>query len=316
MHRLSRSQRTSRPQTTSVDFDHANDDADDEENVFDTTQIFDANNTLGSGLTESERIACLLHDKDGGSGKLQSILTLCIGTRVMMTQNVDLMLGLVNGTTGTIVGFIYSTVLGSNQICPNPRNYATAARLEPQIPIVLVRVDEEFWGAPKHNFFDIPPPLEGRRGNWERVIAVPPVESQKNYQLNFSGGRKKVTRIQLPLIPAFALTVHKSQGLNKNYVLFVASSKLFARAITYVALSRCTTLEGLYIVGRKITTQHFKQTFGNEDSVIRAQTARLRKFQGNTLTKGQEAVSKYQGKEYNSEVPIIFEDDEPEFDKS
>jgi ATP-dependent exoDNAse (exonuclease V) alpha subunit len=78
--------------------------------------------------------------------------------------------------------------------------------------------------------------------------------------MKFQSGTKTTTRIQLPLIPEFALTVHKSQGLNKAYVLFVASSRLFARALSYVALSRCTTLEGLYIADKKINTEHFKQT--------------------------------------------------------
>jgi hypothetical protein len=73
--------------------------------------------------------------------------------------------------------------------------------------------DEEFWNAPQYHF-DIPPPLD-RPGNWERVIAVPPVECRTSFRMRFQSGTKTITRVQLPLIPAFALTVHKSQGLNK-----------------------------------------------------------------------------------------------------
>jgi hypothetical protein len=157
--------------------------------------------------------------------------------------------------------------------------------------VIFIKVDEEFWNAPEYNF-NIPPPLD-RPGNWERVIAIPPEVCRTSFRMKFQSGTKTITRIQLPLIPAFALTVHKSQGPNKACVLFVASSRLFARALSYVALSRCTTLEGLYIVGKKINTEHFKQTFGREDGEIKAETARLRRFQGNTLRKGYEAACMY-----------------------
>jgi hypothetical protein len=135
--------------------------------------------------------------------------------------------------------------------------------------------------------------------------------------MRFQSGTKTITRVQLPLIPAFALTVHKSQGLNKAYVLFVASTRLFARALSYVALSRCTTLEGLYFVGKNISTEHFKQTFGRENGEIKAETARLRRFQGNTLRKGHEAACVHSDSmTFDPNEPIVFIHDEPEFDGS
>ena len=74
-------------------------------------------------------------------------------------------------------------------------------------------------------------------------------------------------------------------------------------------------MEGLYIVGAKITTKHFKQTFGIEDGVIKSETARLRKFQLNTLRKGYEAACLHNGVPYDA-VNIIFTEDESEFDTS
>jgi hypothetical protein len=99
--------------------------------------------------------------------------------------------------------------------------------------VLFIKVDEEFWNAPEYNF-NIPPPLD-RPDNWERVIAIPPVECRTSLRIKFQSGTETITIIQLPLSPAFALmTVHKSQGLNKAYVLFVASSRLFARALSYI----------------------------------------------------------------------------------
>jgi ATP-dependent exoDNAse (exonuclease V) alpha subunit len=57
---------------------------------------------------------------------------------------------------------------------------------------------------------------------------------------------------QVPLIPAWAITIHKSQGLtfNKAIVNF-GDGKAFATGQTYVALSRCKSFEGLTL-SRKI----------------------------------------------------------------
>jgi hypothetical protein len=234
LHRAQRSQKTK-----AIPSVHLVNDNNDDENEFDQNRVNDASALIDSGLSVLERLQCLKHDTDGKTAKLYSCLTLCIGSRVMLIENVDPLLGLVNGTTGTIVGFVYSTFEGSNVIIDTPTDLSMVATFEPQIPIVLMKVDVEFWKASEHGF-EVKLPLD-KQGNWERVIAVPPVQSRVSYKIKFKSGKKTVKRIQIPLIPAFCLTVHKAQGLNKDYVLFIASSLLFARAISYVALSRCTS---------------------------------------------------------------------------
>ncbi len=52
---------------------------------------------------------------------------------------------------------------------------------------------------------------------------------------------------QFPLRLAWAITIHKSQGLTFEKVVIDAGSS-FAPGQVYVALSRCTTLEGLHLV--------------------------------------------------------------------
>lgn len=55
------------------------------------------------------------------------------------------------------------------------------------------------------------------------------------------------TFTQFPLRLAWAFTIHKSQGKTYNSVIVNMEGGAFAHGQTYVALSRCTSLSGLYL---------------------------------------------------------------------
>ena len=56
------------------------------------------------------------------------------------------------------------------------------------------------------------------------------------------------TRKQLPLMPAFGITIHKSQGLSLSSVIVDAGASIFGCGMIYVALSRVTSLAGLHLI--------------------------------------------------------------------
>jgi ATP-dependent exoDNAse (exonuclease V) alpha subunit len=53
------------------------------------------------------------------------------------------------------------------------------------------------------------------------------------------------TFVQIPLMLAWAVTIHKSQGKTLDKIKVDLSSGAFASGQVYVALSRCTTIEGI-----------------------------------------------------------------------
>jgi len=53
--------------------------------------------------------------------------------------------------------------------------------------------------------------------------------------------------VQFPLKLAWALTIHKSQGQTFEKVFIDMNTGAFAHGQTYVALSRCRTLNGIIL---------------------------------------------------------------------
>jgi DNA-binding NarL/FixJ family response regulator len=97
--------------------------------------------------------------------------------------------------------------------------------------------------------------------------------------------REKIigTFSQFPLKPAWAITIHKSQGLTFDQAVIDAKSA-FAHGQVYVALSRCRTFEGLVlssplsanVVKSDTAVLHFTKTAeNNEPSADRLQAARI-----------------------------------------
>ena len=109
-------------------------------------------------------------------------------------------------------------------------------------------------------------------------------EMWENIRYHFNEQEQKIeeeligTFVQIPIKLAWAITVHKSQGLTFKNVVIDFSGGVFAGGQAYVALSRCTKLEGITLrepikrkdIFVKSEVANFAKHFNNESIIQEA----------------------------------------------
>jgi hypothetical protein len=136
---------------------------------------------------------------------------------VILSQNFDVPGGVVNGCTGRLVKVRYR--LGTDG-----RRYATSCIIE--APDTVAKLVPEL---PDHHVVSLQ--------DTTRITLKHP----------YSKGSISIKRTQIPLLPAFAITAHKSQG--KTYSTCIVNlTGCRGTESPYVMMSRVTSLDGLVIL--------------------------------------------------------------------
>ena len=144
------------------------------------------------------------------------MLKLAIGAHVMLTTNVDVADGLVNGARGEVVHVVVN---------------------DGKVTKVLVQFDHPDVGLKA---------IQSSAYHSAFPQAVPIVKHEVKFPAHGRRGAE-VTRLQFPLTLSWTTTIHKVHGLTLDDILVDMKGGRFSPGQAYVAFSRVKTLQGLHI---------------------------------------------------------------------
>nr|XP_050022670.1 uncharacterized protein LOC126516594 [Dermacentor andersoni] len=194
-------------------------------------------------------------------GNLPANIMLCIGKPYMITLNVDVSDGLVNGSVGTLK-FIENDTHGKPL-----RIWLQFGELGSKLAIGTVAA------AKSHHLRKLNRNIQP---NWI------PIERRTVTCVIDKKTKVSVRRCQLPVVQASAITIHKSQGGTYDEVVY-SYAKNHPQKLVYVALSRATDINGLYLtnVDNDFTFYHGK---ANPDRKLADEFRRLQSHKLDTIT--------------------------------
>ncbi len=170
---------------------------------------------------------------EGKTPPAEDLLKLKVGAQIMMLNN-DSQKRWVNGTMGKVTGFV-----------------KPSESEEYEVESLELEADNFAYepGATQNADRDLLIEVELESG--ETVCVGRHTWEMYNFYLDKKSEKIESKTVgnftQYPLKPAWALTIHKSQGKSFDKVYVDLAGGTFAHGQLYVALSRCRTLEGLHL---------------------------------------------------------------------
>jgi ATP-dependent DNA helicase PIF1 len=160
------------------------------------------------------------------------------GAQVMLIKNMDETL--VNGSLGTVTGFMTENTFElTGGIEDDGSDVETDSKIKKRIKAFSKALDSSATSDagqyPMVKFHAV--------DGTERILLCVPEE----WKVELPNGDVQASRKQLPLILAWALSIHKAQGQTLERVK-VDLGRVFEKGQAYVALSRATTQQGLQVL--------------------------------------------------------------------
>ncbi|VDC01939.1 unnamed protein product [Peniophora sp. CBMAI 1063] len=176
----------------------------------------------GKELTRKERD--LLLDKQVA----QKTIQLKVGAQVMLIKN-TIQGVLVNGSVGVITAFMTVAEAARHKMTVvDTRTEKDVKQKKDAVPAIVKQRPEAVWPYVRFT-------------NGREMLCIPQDFNQEN-----RNGDMEASRVQVPLILAWALSVHKSQGQTLERVK-IDLARTFEKGQAYVALSRATNLKTLEV---------------------------------------------------------------------
>lgn len=167
-------------------------------------------------------------------------LDLKVGAQVMLIKNLDETL--VNGSLGTVIKFMNETMF---ELTGGNDGYGSDMDGDAKVKKRIKAFGRELEGSRTSSGDNTEYPLVRFHAvdGTERVLLMVPEE----WKVELPNGDIQASRKQIPLILAWALSIHKAQGQTLERVK-VDLGRIFEKGQAYVALSRATTQEGLQVL--------------------------------------------------------------------
>ncbi|KAH7462394.1 hypothetical protein FOMA001_g18523 [Fusarium oxysporum f. sp. matthiolae] len=151
---------------------------------------------------------------DDKAGNLAKQILICIGARLMPTSNLWQPVG-----SATALAVLFTTSAGRPGLTPSKT-----------LPCVIMMEFDKYNG-----------PVFLTTPDGKKIVPILSVER------DFLIGATFCARTQFPLIVCYAITVHKSQSITEDMIVTDLSCQDFQTGLSYVAVSRVETLEGLML---------------------------------------------------------------------
>lgn len=160
------------------------------------------------------------------------------GSQVMLIKNIDEML--VNGSLGKVIGFMdedkFNTYNAEPEVFEQANESDDEALKKRKLKIrtqSLLSTTSQAWPLVRFAIAD---------GTTRDLLC-----QRELWKVELPNGEVQASRQQVPLILAWALSIHKAQGQTLERVK-VDLGKVFEKGQAYVALSRATSMNGLQVM--------------------------------------------------------------------